>query len=66
MYEDLDKAIVAAVKSGKNRFGDILASVMAVASKADASPYRLVDRRLQALRKKKTLKFKSKDGWTVS
>lgn len=58
MHEELDKKIVAAVRSGKNRFADIQETVK--------SDYRTVDRRLQALKKQGKLKFgKGKTGWTA-
>ena len=60
MYEELDKAIVESVKSGKSRFADILAEV---GQRAGVDPSRQVDRRLQAMRKKGILKCG--DGWKM-
>lgn len=72
IYDDLDGAILATVQSGKTTFSQILPAVKAkatpVAPKSrwgDDGAWRLVDRRLQALRKDGKLSYTRGAGWRV-
>jgi DNA-binding HxlR family transcriptional regulator len=56
-HETLDNKIIAAVKSGKKRFSEIYNYI--------GAPFRTVDRRLQALRKRGVLSFTSRSGWSA-
>ena len=62
MHEEIDKKIIEAVKSGKTQFHR-LSEFLAVPG---SNGFRLVDRRLQALRKKGVLKYDRKSGWSVA
>lgn len=62
MHEELDKKIIEAVKAGKTQFHR-LSEFLAVPGR---NGFRVVDRRLQALRKKGALKYDRKSGWSVA
>lgn len=77
-YETLDAVIIAAIQAGINSFSALEsdsqirreaekhASVSAShRSRFGTPPYRFVDRRLQALRKKRIIHFTRLDGWHI-
>lgn len=72
IYDDVDGAILAAVQSGKTTFSQILPAVKAKATPvapksrwAGDGEWRVVDRRLQALRKDGRLSYTRGAGWRV-
>lgn len=66
-YHDLDEAIVKTIAGGTKTFGPILVRVSAIAHRLSplGDSFRLVDRRLQALRKAGRIAFNRKTGWRV-
>jgi len=54
-YQDIDDKIISAVRGGKTTFTDILSHV--------GGEFRVIDRRLQALRKRGLLMYSRKTGW---
>ncbi|WP_202844741.1 hypothetical protein [Luteimonas saliphila] len=62
----LDGLIVDAIKSGRTKFNDIFSDEVSKRAYYDRprDGYRLVDRRLQALRKRGAIAF-NKGEWTV-
>jgi hypothetical protein len=69
-YANLDAAIVGAIKGGAIRLSTIQVPSVMTAAKAHATPvapeWRIVDRRLQAMRKKGVLTYSSGAGWQVA
>ena len=70
IYEKLDTALVKSIKSGNN----LLHLIQSIAVSREAislailcrgDGWRIIDRRLQALRKAKKIIYNSKTGWTV-
>lgn len=69
-YETLDELIVTRIKNGSNKFIAINAEEVFVAALwltfgTTKVAFRIVDSRLQALRKKGLISFNSKTGWTA-
>ena len=70
-YTEVDQAILARLGQGSATFMSINAALGALASKyaaPDAPPeehFRVIDRRLQALRRAKKIKFTHADGWSL-
>jgi len=58
IYQEIDDKILAAVRSGKATFTDIWLTF-------DNTGMRVIDRRLQALRKRGLLAYDRKSGWKV-
>ncbi len=69
-YFEFDKKLLEMVASGKNEFNILVgkmnedAKVFCTGS-VEAEPFRVIDRRLQALRKKQLVVYNSKTGWSV-
>lgn len=62
----LDKKIIAAIRDGLRKFADISSRV---STRKDSYPERLVDRRLQHLRREGQIKFvrgASESGWRIN
>lgn len=55
--ERMEADILAAIRDGNHKFYSIMQAVVL--------PSRVVDRRLQAMRKRGLITFNSKTGWTV-
>lgn len=68
-YTKFDAALMASISSGICRFDALDVNLKSQAqefcSTPQADPFRVVDRRLQALRKMKKVSFNSKTGWTL-
>lgn len=67
-YTEVDAAIVAQVAAGAQKFHKIWTtevSLLVTEAAPGAETFRVVDRRLQALRKAKKLSWDSKDGWAI-
>lgn len=62
-YTELDKAVLASVKKGNNRFMKIQGGINRDARVSWND--RTIDRRLQTLRKKGKLVYAAKTGWTI-
>lgn len=73
-YSAFDADLIAVIRSGVSNFTSL--SVGSLRTKADAiakpdrygdsAGWRVIDRRLQALRKKGALKYDRKNGWTAA
>lgn len=68
-YTGLDQQILQAVREGKSGFTPIMCAVSREASQIAAATgresFRVVDARLQALRKRGLIKFNGKLGWSM-
>jgi hypothetical protein len=68
-YEEIDAAILKSIESGKNLFHAISLDVTNVthplAEATGAEEWRIVDRRLQSLRKKGKISYSRADGWEI-
>lgn len=68
-YTEFDAALLALIAGGMSNFTrlsvqlDSLAKPFCVTPSSE--PFRVVDRRLQALRKRHLVAFNSKTGWSV-
>ncbi len=58
-YRDIDEKILLCVTAGRTTFLAIQGEF------ATGVPFRTIDRRLQALRKRGALKYNRKTGWRV-
>ena len=58
-YQQIDEKIILSVRSGKRTFTDIWLTL-------DKVGFRVVDRRLQAIRKRGLLKYSRKTGWVCT
>ena len=74
-YAAFDQALVSAIAGGATQAGDLTSKLEAQAKpfcvefRRGASappPYRIVDRRLQALRRAGTIAFSHSSGWKVA
>lgn len=68
-YTELDAAILQAIRDGNAWFQKMLSLVKPKALKHVTSRvevWRVVDRRLQALRKAGKIGFNRKDGWSIA
>ena len=70
IYKKLDEALIDSIKSGKNLLHRIqsvavLREANSLALLQRAEGWRIIDRRLQALRKANKIVYSSKTGWTV-
>ncbi len=57
-YAEIDEKIIASVRSGKATFNTIFSTL-------DKIGFRVIDRRLQSLRKRGLLQYTRKTGWSV-
>ncbi|WP_341918644.1 hypothetical protein [Polaromonas sp. YR568] len=69
-YEKLDEAVIANIAAGRNNFTKIWSGVVyqegaRLSLLTGSEPFRIVDRRLQALRKAGKIAYSSKTGWAV-
>ena len=65
-YSELDKQILLAVKNGNCTFVQINGKVRVFAAPHSlAEPWRVVDRRLQSLRKAGKLSYTRAEGWVL-
>lgn len=72
-YSDLDAALIEKIKLGKttftmlvSKFSDKALPFCVPSLGRQPEPDRVIDRRLQALRKKKLISFSPKTGWSFS
>ena len=70
IYKKLDAALIDSIKSGNNflyRIESVAVTqeAMSLALLQRAEGWRIIDRRLQALRKANKIVYSSKTGWTV-
>lgn len=73
-YEALDSMLLTAIKAGANQFCMMTTREIATVADTLAKPrrdgvregWRVIDRRLQALRKAGVIKYSRKPGWTVT
>lgn len=70
IYKKLDEALIDSIKSGNNwlhRIQSIAVTRVAIsiAILNGVEGWRIIDRRLQALRKANKIVYSSKTGWTV-
>ena len=70
IYKKLDEALIHSIKSGNNLLHRIQSvavtqEAMSLALLQRAEGWRIIDRRLQALRKANKIVYSSKTGWTV-
>ena len=70
IYKKLDAALIDSIKSGNNLLHIIQSRAVSeearrVAFLQSAESWRIIDRRLQALRKANKIVYSSKTGWTV-
>lgn len=70
-YTELDQAILAEIAKGNQKFDGLSQALQSIAQKhcegsRDAEPWRVIDRRLQALRKKNLIMFsKPQAHWII-
>lgn len=68
-YTHFDAELLKAIKGGTSKFVSLAVRLGSQAKTfcptEKDEPFRVVDRRLQALRKKNLVAFNSKTGWTV-
>ncbi len=68
-YTKFDAALMALLAGGVRSFAALAAQLNSQAKSFcttdRAEPFRVVDRRLQALRKKKLVAYSSKAGWSL-
>lgn len=68
-YAEFDAALMALLAGGIRSFAALSAQLNTRAKSfcttKGAEPFRVVDRRLQALRKKKLVVYNSKTGWSL-
>ena len=68
-YSDFDKQIVSLITGGKSNFSQLVAKLETEAKqfcdKPSDEPFRVVDRRLQALRKSGKIEYDTKNGWSI-
>ena len=67
-FTQVDQLIIDQIRAGKKTFQALQApSVMAAAEtlRADAPAWRVVDRRLQALRKRGLIEWNARNGWSI-
>ncbi len=68
-YTDINKAIMAAILGGNTRAHAIETTCYAIAlkmrSNATDTPMRVIDRRLQALRRAGKIGFETSNGWYI-
>jgi hypothetical protein len=69
IYQKLDAALIESVKSGANTFAKLRVECSREACSVPVEirdgGYRMIDQRLQALRKKGKVAFNSKTGWVI-
>lgn len=73
-YQELDKAIIAEIEAGRNSFTQLSTRLEEAAKPfctswrraAPAPPWRVIDRRLQALRKSGKITYCRPMGWTIA
>lgn len=70
-YDHLDSLILKEIESGKNTFakmfnGAVVVESVNIADLTGREPFRVVDSRLQALRKQHKINFNKSIGWAVA
>ena len=70
IYKKLDAALINSIKSGNNllhriQSGAVTREAISIALLQSAEGWRIIDRRLQALRKANKIVYSSKTGWIV-
>lgn len=70
-YTYLDMLIQERIAAGKNTFmqidgGTVYSEADRLAKEAGSPAFRIIDRRLQALRKKGLIKYTTAEKWTVN
>lgn len=70
-YENLDSLIVKEIQSGSNTFakifnGAVVLESVNIADLTGREPFRVVDGRLQVLRKKGRINFNRSEGWYIA
>lgn len=71
MYEKLDALILARISRGPVSFavlhaGDVRVECDRIGDDTRRQSYRVLDARLQALRKKGLIRYGAKDGWSIA
>lgn len=70
-YSALDAKIIGAIGGGRRGFGEVCAAARDEAKTLESSPgekaegWRIVDRRLQALRKAGKIRYARNSGWVL-
>ncbi|PLR48743.1 hypothetical protein CYR40_05680 [Chimaeribacter arupi] len=70
-YSILDEAIKTRISEGKNTFmlidgGDVYEEANRLSQVTGSKAFRIIDRRLQALRKGGVINYSTKNKWTMS
>lgn len=70
-YSYLDMLIQQSIADGNNTFskidsGEVYKQAQFLEGQTKSSAFRIIDRRLQALRKKGLIKYTTKEKWTVN
>lgn len=70
-YTDLDEMIKARITGGKNTFiliggGEVYTEAKRLSKTTSGEASRIIDRRLQAMRKRGEIKYTTKEKWTLS
>ncbi len=67
-YAALDAAMLRHIAAGKRTFPELWCGCSALAKKVrpESDTWRVIDARLQAMRKAKKIAFNSKTGWAIA
>lgn len=70
-YSVMDELILTKIRKGYNMFakidgGDVYREAQRLQDETKTPAFRVIDKRLQALRKKGVIKYTTKDKWTVT
>ena len=70
-YSVMDELILTKIRNGYNTFakidgGDVYREAQRLQDETKTPAFRVIDKRLQALRKKGVIKYTTKDKWTAN
>lgn len=69
-YSELDRLIIESISNGRNTFmaidsREVYTETQRLAAETGRTAFRIIDGRLQALRKKGVIRYTTADKWTV-